>query len=254
MKKYILIILVVSVISLIIGLAITGGRGGFGLGRKDIDTTQSVDMNGINRIKVVSSSADISLSKAVSSEAKVHYSGYVKSDSDTAPQVSVEKKDGELVINSGLTKPDEGFTTYFDFKLEIELPEAEWQKITIESNWGDVSLSSLMAKEVGVETKSGNISLNNIVALQRLRSTLGNIKVVDSKLVANKEIFTTSGNVNIFLPPESSFSLNYITGSGKISNSTDGILSQSDPRHATVIRKGGQYQINVETTSGDLIL
>ena len=253
MKKFLLWVAGISLLSLLIGLVIIKFNGGFHLKIKDINVERTVESTNTKTLEISSTSANINVEKGDENNITVRYHGQLRTNSSSEPEVLVDRDNEKLSIKSGTFKPEIGFTTYQNFQLDVIVPSTLWEELKIKSVSGDISATDLSANKFNIESTSGNLSLTNCSGGQILKTVSGNIKLLDRELAFDKTINTTSGDVNLFLPAKGDYSIAFNTVSGEISNSLNIPLQQTDKRHMTAKVGDGKYMVSVDSVSGDLI-
>ena len=102
--------------------------------------------------------------------------------------------------------------------------------LSLDSTSGDITATAVTARNVGVDTTSGKVTLELLNCPMEL------------------DVETTSGDVKLTLPADSGFRLEFDHASGDFENS-DFPLSR---RGGSYIAGDGSAEFSVDTTSGDL--
>jgi len=251
MKKIVLWILGISLVCLGIGFAIISYEGGFRVKQKNIDISKTASIDDVETINITTSSADVIISPSNNNEILLRYFGEMKSNNKNEPEVKINKVGSDLDITSGMPESSL-YTILTGFKLEIKIPTSYSKNITIKSDSGNLEADSLILEEITGSTTRGNIDLTNCKSKENVNTDSGNIKIVDSLLENNREIKTSSGDVNLFLPKDSSFGLTFNTDSGVISDLFGLSIRQNTGKNITAAAGDNKYNISVKTTSGNL--
>lgn len=130
------------------------------------------------------------------------------------------------------------FTSEEEEKLIVEVPEAQYEKLVLDSSSGDIFLDQILCKELSIDTSSGNATVKDCSAtdLLQVNTSSGDCALA---YVKSKEasVDTTSGEVEITAMQELT-KLTIDTSSGDVSLSN-------------VLVSG---LVKIDTTSGDLDL
>lgn len=138
--------------------------------------------------------------------------------------------------------------------VRITLPHRVYERISLSSSSGSVYADSLGADELEFGTKSGDITLVNIDERAVIRTESGRLHAEFSSLSGDMTINAGAGDVSLVLPTESSVYLEYFTESGRFTS--DYFDEKYDARFgdAAVLHNGAKHRLNVNTTSGDLLI
>lgn len=138
--------------------------------------------------------------------------------------------------------------------IRITLPHKVYERISLSSSSGSVSADSLGADTLEFGTKSGDLTLINIDERTSVRTESGRLYAQFSTFSGDMTINAGAGDVSLVLPPESSVYLEYFTESGSFTS--DYFDEKYDARYgdAAVIYNGAKHRLNVNTTSGDLLI
>jgi lia operon protein LiaG len=118
----------------------------------------------------------------------------------------------------------------------------------------DVIVNRVQAKQANMETFSGNMNISHYAGPINLASTSGNIRIQLDKLIGDVHTKIISGNMDMYVPSSSSFTLNADLQSGKVTSTYPIDLKQSSPRQTTAKSGSGDYKIETEILNGDFII
>jgi len=257
LKKFIFWTLGISLASLIIGLVIMAYQGSYKIESRIIDQSKTAGVEGINNIKIQSSSADIIITPTAEKEITLRYYGTLRSSGKDDPKVEINKIGNDLKIKSGMNL---GFiwysaTNFEDFKLEVKLPASYQNKLEIVTNFGDIEVSSLKLADLTTSTGSkGKVTITDCQGDQEVNATLGEITITDTELNSNKTIKSTFSDVNLILPANGDFTFIYDTNSGNLTNLSSAQITQNSKEHILGTAGSGNHTITVKTSSGNLNL
>lgn len=153
-------------------------------------------------------------------------------------------------------------------KLTVRIPrDLLLSQIRINTVFSEIRLSGIRARTLKIETVSGNISLSDgqkidaasietisgktdlaakSIADLEINTVSGGV-TVQSKITRRAKLDSVSGNLTLFLPPESSFSVDIDTVSGKFSSGFE-MVSNGHRR----ICAGGEVPFDIDTVSGKI--
>lgn len=123
---------------------------------------------------------------------------------------------------------------------------------SIQTDSGNVKVSSLTAHNYSIRVTSGNIRLDNLGGSGEIKGTSGNIRIGNLAITDYSDVRTTSGNIELGLPKDLSFEFKGYSSSGNI-NTDFGVMYESDKKHASA-KVGSEpfKKLNVEVTSGNI--
>ncbi len=113
---------------------------------------------------------------------------------------------------------------------------------------GDLKASNIETGNVVAETTSGDITFNFLKSnFVSTNSVSGDVILDYVELTRDLDVKTTSGDVRLKFPTDSSFTIDFDTSSGDLENRFPGMTTDS-----VIMVNGGQHKLRVETVSGDL--
>jgi|GEM_PF-6983264 len=143
---------------------------------------------------------------------------------------------------------------------DIEVANLQMEeKLNIDSSSGDVTMTDIEGANaiVDLSTSSGDIEGDGLLVHEmKADSSSGKVDISHERLAGNLTANTSSGDVTFSFEEEpSSFMLSYRSSSGDERIQLDGIHYERRAEHEVKGHKGDQqYQIVVETSSGDFTL
>lgn len=211
--------------------------------------------------------------------------------STTSGDVMVEQTDGRMTFSTtsgyvtigqaqGVTsvsttsgdirlKQAQGDVTISSTSGEIMLEQAE-SDVILSSTSGDVSMGEIKGRSditttsgevylkrldgtFRMETTSGDISISGGNACGSANAISGEVTVCLENLTGDLMVSTSSGDVELRLPGQGSYRLDFTSSSGECSTFFDDVLSFDKRGHKAKGQYGdGANAIEVSTTSGDL--
>lgn len=193
-------------------------------------------------------------------------SGNVKIEAyDGEEIIFSEESDRELDTKKQLHYYLDGTTLYIKYAksgiissnfptkaLTVMLPSTLICDLEIETVSSDVYVDYHSFDEISIESVSGIVDLNiNNAGSLSLETVSGNIDLSVFNYISPCEIESVSGNITVFLPTDTDFSLEYDTVSGKLQNSF-----ASQYSNGKIIYTAGTSEYSssfeIETVSGNV--
>lgn len=138
---------------------------------------------------------------------------------------------------------------------EISFEKISCDTATITSNSGEINIDDFFGEYFKVNTTSGNIDIYNIdTEYFTAGSTSGEISLDFKNMISAKShVKTTSGEVQLFVPQNSSFNIAVSSTSGTFKDKISG--NRLTPRSEYIQKyNDGGAEINIRTTSGNISL
>ena len=139
-------------------------------------------------------------------------------------------------------------------RAEITLPHKIYKRISLSSSGGYIEAYSLGADRLDVSTKGGDIRLYNIDERTSIRTESGRINAVFSSLGSDMTINAGSGDVELELPEDIPFNLEFLTESGSFSSSRFKEKYYNKFGDTAILDGDIKNLLTVNTTSGDLLI
>jgi lia operon protein LiaG len=236
-KKVSLWLFVIMAVSFAIAAAIFFQTGGYEKAtiKHTIEDSKTFALEGIKEIKISAVSADINVIPVDTNEVSAHFYG-----NSTSNQVEkYPKLTGKIENNKIIIKVEETFKIGFNIgfnnnlKLDISVPKAYSEDISINTTSGDTFIEKLSLNNFKFNSVSGELDLNKLNSkVSELSTVSGDLTVteftgdialnsVSGKLSVDYASFdndirvgTTSGDTKIILPENAEFYLDFSTVSG----------------------------------------
>lgn len=166
--------------------------------------------------------------------------------------LEMEIGDNELII----TESDEFIVSLFagseaEFGVRIYLPETAYRDISIYTATGSVNVGSLECQKLSVVTESGNITLQSVTYPLSLSTTKGRIYADMDEVVGGTEILNREGSVDLTVPREVSFAVDFKTKDGQCRSD---LIRQQIYGDFLYSFNGGKQQISVTAEHGTFTL
>lgn len=158
---------------------------------------------------------------------------------------------GEIDVEEIYTKELTSKTT----SGEISFGKISCDTATITSNSGEINIDDFYGEYFKVNTTSGDIDIYNIdTEYFTAGSTSGEISLDFKNMISAKsQIKTTSGEINIFVPKNSSFNVAVSSSSGTFKDKISGNRLTPRSEYIQKYNEGGA-QMTIRTTSGNISL
>jgi lia operon protein LiaG len=259
-------------------------------GEGSIDEIKEFDINSISKVFVDTVSSDINIILSKDNNIKIHFHG-TTSEMSGAPKLETSQSGDELEISIKYPKQIMSlFNFSLDTKLDIYIPESYKKSMSIETvsgevsidkvqtenfkvhtTSGDVDIKSLVAnitdfnsvsgsinikdlssKSSGFKTTSGDIKIEAITGDIKARSVSGSIKALYKEFNNDIDAETVSGDVDLNLPQDSQFKVDFSTTSGELDNDFPIVMTgKVDKRDIKGTVGNGEKTIRIKTVSGD---
>jgi len=209
MKSYQRISLLVTATMLALTLTACGGTvnkftdkvvigEGSGSGEVVSKGKHSFEADEFGSLKVVTEAMLIDIVRSQSEEAEVELLADSKVEKDITFNVAIKNDVLEIETkekNSKIIKDNRG-----ERRLIISLPEKQYDKVTINNNFGAIEGAKLHANSLHVKIDAGSIRLNDVAGAIRAETATGDIEVnginLDNDLVAKTEVGTIRVKLN----------------------------------------------------------
>ena len=250
------------------------GNGGFslGAGKVELTDTHELELDGVRLIDIQYISQNIEFFET--DDDKLVVKEYLNNKGANGRTI-IETKDGTLSVireEKGGIHFQFGFTTESE-RIEIYLPKnykdslqaavvsgnlhsqsaLDLKSFCVASTSGNISCEQLHADAIAVASTSGNIELEKVVGALSAAAVSGNIDIEYEEVQYDIGLSTTSGNIRLSMPKESSFTYDGSATSGSIKTDFDESLSFNDKKNKAQgsYNGGTDLQIQTETTSGN---
>lgn len=288
--------LIIAVVLLVIGLSgigvIFAKDGSFSLNTVAIEQHQEVDGSEAKKVILTTGSMNVIVSRGMDKTIKASLVGTASKKYEEQTHLKLVRT-GDTVTVSIDRKG--GFTlgfNIFDVDLNLELPEQQYDSLTIKAGSGNVKLTQLsagklvldngsgnvgvadvhtdnaaiytgsgnlkidqlQAQKLSVKTGSGNITLSDVNADLTAHAGSGNIRAELGAIRYPMDLSTGSGNVtlNTDAKPESVL-IQFSTGSGDFKNKWDE-TRKGGKHQGSAIFGEGRIRVKVDTGSGNFNL
>ncbi len=210
------------------GRVISGGC--FSAEAKKIDETKRVGAEGINRIKVYSDLADVTITAGSRSDVEVHYYGEVCTDGKL--EFDVTTSGDEVNVSAKIN----GSTLNGSLKLDVLIPQKVFRLISVKCQNGSAELcKNVEAERIKLDSQNGSIESEASFEEITANSMNGSIDISISAK-SNIEISASSMNGNVSVELENI---------GFCNISTSSMNGSARNRHNST----GKYKATVDVSS-----
>lgn len=202
--------------------------------------------------------------------------------SSTEKSLNISNTDGTLAISASnisrnlLLKIPSSYTNNLDFKYtdgsanlsditleslkiqstnsDININNVTLSSANISTTNGDINLNNINSKDLSVNTSNGEIFSTNLKGNVNLSSTSGDIFASLTNEITNSKINTTNGDVELNLPIDNNFLIDFNTTNGELDdylNSSKYNIKNHNGNFKITIGTG-VIPISVTTINGDL--
>lgn len=231
------------------------------------DMTEQASIENISKIEIKSVSADIDIVSG-GSEVSAHLYGNYYSKSELTLVCEVDDNTLKIYVD----RPDKKITDFGISKLQLDIiiPSQYAKSIKVSSTSGKIDINTQNQYEKTLlQTVSGDINAKDITGTINVNSVSGDIMLRDLSSqvtalnVAGKLDFTfnqiakciagtTSGDITIYAPSDSSFDLHCFTTSGVIDNEFDLSEMKSSEKSLSGNVGAGGTKVDANSVSGDI--
>lgn len=225
----------------------------------------------INEISINLNSQDIKIENYDGPTLKVQ----IKSSNSTSNELTETEEGHKLNLNTSYNTPgnakisisipnsfkNKGALKIVTSSGDINISNVSLDTLSISTASGDTEISNLNLNYLSLNTSSGDTHLKNVSSLNETRlvsssgeivgngtlgqltanTTSGDMELKLENSLANSSLSSISGTIDLSLPRDSGYKINYDTISGRL-ESSNGKLSHGDESSI----------ININTTSGNL--
>ena len=124
--------------------------------------------------------------------------------------------------------------------------------LEIETTSGDIEVPQLTAGVIHIQTVNGDLELSGSGCELDLGTVNGDLRLRLAAMPKTLNIETVNGDVNLYLPDNDGFSLEYHRVNGDVRSDFDLQTSLNDKNGIAVYLGGGDRQYKLTTVNGDL--
>lgn len=209
----------------------------FSTSKERVKKQENIIKNYIANLYLETSSSEVVLKKAAGKD--FISVTYYENEDITFDFIDTSYDDGTLkIIEKDNRKWYQMIVMNFDFQdtpLIVEIPEDQWEEISVNTSSGDVLIDQINCNELNVDTSSGEIKANNLSAKTEV------------------SFDTSSGDIDISNVSSESVSIDTSSGETHISDITDlaDMNIESSSGDISVKKSVVKNQIVINTSSGE---
>lgn len=247
----------------------------FNTSKERVKKEENILRNYIVNLYLETSSSEVILKKAAGKD--FISVAYYENEDITFDFIDTGDTDGTLKIIENDKSKWFDMIFMFDFQdtpLIVEIPEDEWEEITVSTSSGDVYIDEISCRELNANTSSGEIKANNLIALKEalfdtssgdinisnissdcvsVDTSSGETHISDITSLADMNIESSSGDISIKNSHlTNQIAINTSSGETEISNvSTKNMILNSHSGDVEFSRADAMYY-KIETSSGEI--
>jgi lia operon protein LiaG len=208
-----LILLIAGVIGIII--TFSGDDDLMDFGTTSVNMGETVAADAITDVSVKGSSVNVEIKRGTGSDIKVALEGRASEKFMDDIGLDVQTEGGKLIIQPKMPRGFSIGINIIDVKLRIELPERQWENVSVDVGSGNVALSDVHARTLALDAGSGNIEAERVEGTSvSLHSGSGDQRL--SNVKATDEIQLDMGSGNATVDTFEAASLTFEASSGNV--------------------------------------
>ncbi|HBR02205.1 MAG TPA: hypothetical protein DD738_06315 [Ruminiclostridium sp.] len=256
--RFIWIIIIIAASLLSVNFAVNTKKGfsinfGFNLGtRHEVNQSKEIDLGGIKKIEINTTSSDTTILKSSSAKVKASLSGHLRtSDEKSIPALEVSQSGGTLFIAERRESRSVSFSSS-SLKLDISIPEGFDGEVVFKGVSGDFTASDQALKNLTLKLTSGDVELKNILLDEGFEgiSVSGNIQIENLSAPRDVQVNSSSGDIRIEDLSCSQLMLGSTSGNIRANQSKAGVSAKTVSGDITLEDLSGGVEL--KSTSGDI--
>lgn len=243
----------------------------FGLGNlseETINEEKFEPISGVETIEISSPFVEVDVFTEDREDIRVKYSGRLKAN--VIPKLDIKRNGSRLNIK--LETSSTSYTvTDSTARLQVFVPKVYEGNYEITTSSGDISIDDILARDLTISTSSGDLFLGLIKADTidlstssgdikseeiygdvKVRTSSGDVRFKINGSTGNYHVSTSSGDVDFNYASDSSYLGVINTSSGDVEYGGSGNLSTTSRNSYEFKLGGGEKNININTSSGDI--
>lgn len=234
-----------------------------------VDEERYLDMRDIDTVEIASSFVDVRVIQEDREDTWIKY--YGEMESNVVPSLEVENKAGSGLIK--LEIPGNSYTVkQSNVILEIFIPNdyngdmsikasssdsqlknLKLNNINLQTSSGDIDIENVENNQIKFQTSSGDIRVKNSTGKLKLSSSSGDMEIYSSEETGNMDLTTSSGDILLNFHDGANYTIKAITSSGDYTNDTAMNIVKNVNKGFEGVLGNGEMDINIVTSSGDVI-
>ncbi|GAA0321748.1 DUF4097 domain-containing protein [Bacillus carboniphilus] len=228
----------------------------FSFETSELNKEQVIDAEKIKKIEVESSSTDVLIKPTNSDEILVKLSGEVSNKLKSSFVLEVDEDNDSVRIKVERKERSffQSFISISKVKLEVYVPQNQYEEIVMETSSGDVQYKEVEVKQLNIQTSSGDIDVEEMSEVEALslQASSGDISLSG---IATQKLEVTTSSGDIFSNGDLSYENATIeANSGDIElENVEGDLSVKTSSGDIELRDNElKENVKLETSSGDV--
>jgi len=276
MKKFVIVLASIMAASFLIAFAIlytTGGITAVTVSSSQIKSQEFFNADEVNQIVIGVVNTDVNVIPVVDKELGIDFYGNIATNLTAGkPELVTDLKNGVLTISISYPKTITfGLINMANLYLDVYVPNNYSKDIKVSTVSGNLNIKkfsienfnfksisgylkadSLSAKNLIIETTSGEVNLNGVEGKINADTISGEITAVLKSFNNDLSIKTVSGEVNLSLPGSSAFKFKLGSVSGNIANEFGSKITFTDSNNLEGSVGEGAFNITIKTISGSI--
>ena len=163
--------------------------------------------------------------------------------------LSIKGSSGELSVTGGNLKN----LLLSSSSGDIDLYNVEATDTSLEASSGSINASTIKTNKSLIKNSSGDISINGALGETTVSAASGSVDLNLSEIAGISNFSTQSGDIDLIIPNEIGYKVNFSSNSGEISGKNLNMDIKNNSTYSFTNGNGSKL-INVKTSSGDLSL
>ncbi|MEI1422911.1 DUF4097 domain-containing protein [Bacillus cabrialesii] len=137
----------------------------------------------------------------------------------------------------------------------MRVTDVRLQELKVKGSSGDVTISNTNSKTAGIDLASGDANLADVSGSLNVKMTSGNLNAALKKVTGPVSVTLTSGDADLSLPQNGSFTVSAKASSGDVSSPYSFADTAHKKEHQITGSQGsGRHPIDIKTDSGDVTI
>lgn len=212
---------------------------------------KSVNGDGIKKVEVDVSSIDVKVVSTTGEEINVELAGEVSERYKDDFKLKVKESGDTLKVE--IEEPNFRFgAIMINLQMVIELPEKEYESISLYASSGDFDIKGIRAKEMLTEVSSGDIRAEDVTvaSVYELDASSGDMRLTNVK-AERFTVSASSGDIRLD-GVEGEISVDTSSGDITVYDAAGDLTLEVSSGDITIDNKEVQGNIHAEATSGDV--
>jgi hypothetical protein len=252
MKKIIYVALALILIGAVGGLIVFQTTDLFQTSKANAQT-KTASVNGIKKINVDVSSLDVEVKKTNRDQLSAKVKGWGNKQMIQGVKLAINKEGDALHVSAERNQSFFTFTIGWS-KLTIEVPEQEYNRITVDVGSGDLSIEDLQAGHLSLTSGSGDVTAKNNKSRGNfiVQTSSGDIDMQHNQAQNEARVSANSGDLDVSDLTAKSTRLETASGDIDVERYSGSLIAQANSGDIDIESNQLSGDIDVKATSGDI--